>query len=90
MLLGAMAPAQAAIGNDPGALQLSPASGPVTTTPSWSTSDACPTGFQGSAIVAAAGAGDVSGVDNVAAGPTLTGGQLASSMAQIKSAGVAV
>ncbi len=35
----------------PGELSLSPASGPVSTTPTWSTSTACPSGFQVSAVL---------------------------------------
>jgi hypothetical protein len=42
-LLGGAA-AHAAIGTDPGSLSLSPASGALTLSPTWSTSDACPAG----------------------------------------------
>jgi hypothetical protein len=41
---------QAALGTDPGAVQLNPASGPANSTPTWSTTVACPTGYQGSAV----------------------------------------
>jgi hypothetical protein len=34
-----------------GNLTLTPSSGPVSTQPTWATTDACPTGFQGSAVV---------------------------------------
>jgi len=34
----------------PGTLQLSPASGPLSSRPTWSTSVACPSGYQGSAV----------------------------------------
>ena len=43
--------ALAANGSQPGNLTLSPASGAATLTPTWSTSTACPSGFQGSAVV---------------------------------------
>jgi Bacterial Ig-like domain (group 3) len=49
MVLGAGA-AHAAVGKDPGAVTLSPASGSVNSSPTWSTSQACATGFQGSAV----------------------------------------
>jgi hypothetical protein len=42
--------AQAAIGTQPGHVQLVPASGPTSSTPTWATDEACPTGFQGSAV----------------------------------------
>lgn len=41
---------QAALGTNPGAVQLNPASGPANSTPTWSTTVACPTGYQGSAV----------------------------------------
>ena len=37
------------MGKDPGAVNLNPASGPTSSTPTWSTTAACPSGFQGSA-----------------------------------------
>jgi hypothetical protein len=43
--------ALAANGTEPGHLTLSVPSGPLTTQPTWATSDACPTGFQGSAVI---------------------------------------
>jgi len=43
--------ALAATGSEPGNLILSPASGPATSTPTWSTTDGCPAGHQGSAEV---------------------------------------
>jgi hypothetical protein len=39
------------LGNDPGGISLSPASGATTTVPTYSTNVACPTGFQGSGTV---------------------------------------
>jgi hypothetical protein len=36
---------------EPGNLTLTPASGPVSTQPTWATTDGCPTGFQGSAVL---------------------------------------
>jgi hypothetical protein len=42
--------AQAALGTDPGGVALSPASGAVSGTPTWSTNTACPSGFRGSAV----------------------------------------
>jgi hypothetical protein len=41
----------AAVGTGPGQLLLSPATGPLATTPTWSTTTACPAGFQGSAAI---------------------------------------
>src|SRR5262249_45198826 len=45
------ASAPAAVGSQPGNLQLTPPSGSDTSTPTWSTTTACPTGFQGSAVL---------------------------------------
>jgi hypothetical protein len=45
-------PALAGVGSEPGHLKFSPASGGTVTTPTWSTSDGCPTGYQGSAQMA--------------------------------------
>lgn len=39
----------AAMGNNPGAVKLNPASGSTGSTPTWSTTVGCPSGFQGSA-----------------------------------------
>ncbi|MBO0823388.1 MAG: hypothetical protein J2P27_05955, partial [Actinobacteria bacterium] len=50
-LLTAGSSAMAANGSEPGNLTLSPPSGPLSTNPTWSTTDACPAGFQGSASV---------------------------------------
>jgi len=44
-------PSLAAVGTEPGNLVLSPATGPLTTQATWSTTDACPAGFQGSAEI---------------------------------------
>jgi hypothetical protein len=43
--------ALAANGSEPGNLTLNPTSGATSLTPTWSTSDGCPAGFQGSAVV---------------------------------------
>jgi hypothetical protein len=43
-LLGGVANA-APVGSNPGALQFTPASGPLSTVPTWSTTTACPAGF---------------------------------------------
>jgi hypothetical protein len=43
--------ALAANGSGPGQLTLSPATGALTSAPTWATSTACPSGFQGSAVV---------------------------------------
>jgi len=45
-------PAVASVGSDPGNLKFSPASGASTSQPTWSTTDACPAGYQGSAEIA--------------------------------------
>jgi Bacterial Ig-like domain (group 3) len=45
--------AQAGTGSEPGHLSLNPASGATTLTPTWSTTDGCPAGFQTSAVLAA-------------------------------------
>jgi hypothetical protein len=42
--------AQTALGTDPGAVALNPASGSLSGTPVWSTNTACPAGYQGSAV----------------------------------------
>ena len=44
--------ALAGVGSEPGNLILTPATGALTSTPTWGTTDACPTGFQGSAAIA--------------------------------------
>jgi len=49
VLLGACS-SQAGGGSNSAAVQLSPASGTTSSTPTWSTSTACKTGFQGSAV----------------------------------------
>ena len=45
--------AQAVVGTDLGALALTPSSGSVTVTPTYSTTEGCPAGYQGSAVVRA-------------------------------------
>src|SRR5215469_4591121 len=44
-------PALADVGSEPGNLKFSPASGATTLQPTWSTTDGCPVGYQGSAEV---------------------------------------
>jgi len=51
MLLGAEGIAEAAVGTNPGAVQLNPTSGPTSSTPTWATSVGCSSGFQGSAVL---------------------------------------
>jgi len=48
----AAAPALAGVGSEPGNLKFSPASGALTVTPTWSTTDGCPAGYQKSAQMA--------------------------------------
>ena len=50
LLLAAAGVAEAAVGNDPGAVQLSEQTGSTNDTPTWHTTDACPAGFTGSAV----------------------------------------
>ena len=45
------ATAEASVGSQPGTLTLRPSGGAVTRTPTWSTSTACPVGFQTSAVL---------------------------------------
>jgi uncharacterized protein (TIGR03382 family) len=42
--------AQAAVGNNPGAVNLNPTTGPTSSTPTWATTVGCNAGFQGSAV----------------------------------------
>jgi hypothetical protein len=44
-------PALASVGSEPGHLIFSPSSGATTLAPTWSTTDGCPTGYRGSAMV---------------------------------------
>lgn len=50
-LLFTAAAAQAVTGSGPGQLALNPASGATTLTPTWSTTTACPAGYQTSAVL---------------------------------------
>jgi hypothetical protein len=97
-LLGALAVQQAqgaqavpaAFGTDPGAVKLNPASGPTSSTPTWSTTAGCPSGFQGSAVFSEVHA---DGTTFTTIAPVVTGtrqpftGTLQTTMAQIKSIG---
>ena len=80
----------AAMGTQPGAVQLKPASGPTSSTPTWSTSMACPTGFQDSATFKEVHA-DGSSTNFIAPIVNKTGapfsGTLQASIARIQQAG---
>lgn len=88
MLLGAGA-AQAAVGDNPGAVALSVPSGPTTGQPTWSTTVACAAGFQGSAIFrgvnSTGGTYSISTAVNSVATPF--SGTLQGTIAQIQSLG---
>ena len=80
----------AAMGTNPGAVKLDPASGSTSTTPTWSTTVGCPSGFQGSATfkeVHADGTSTnlISSIVNGTASPF--SGKLQVSVALIKTAG---
>jgi hypothetical protein len=80
----------AAMGNDPGTVNLNPASGPTSSTPAWSTTVACPSGFQQSATFKEVHADEtttnlIAPIVNRTAAPF--SGTLQASIAQIKSAG---
>ena len=89
MILGAGA-ARASIGKDPGTVQLNPANGPTSSTPTWSTTTACAAGFQGSAVFREVHS---DGTTTNTISPTVNGttapfsGTLQASIAQIQSAG---
>jgi hypothetical protein len=88
-LLGGMA-AQATIGTMPGAVALNPASGSTGGTPTWSTTVACPTGFQGSGIFREVWSdgvttNSISAVNNSVAAPF--SGTLQANMATIQASG---
>jgi len=61
-------PAMAGVGSEPGHLTFNPPSGATTLTPTWSTSDGCPSGYQGSAQMAIFNVGStlLSSISNVA------------------------
>jgi hypothetical protein len=84
MVLGAGA-AHAAVGTEPGDVTLSPASGATSGTPTWATSVACPTGFQGSAILRIVEAsGSTQSISGAVASPTAPfGGTLLGSVSEI-------
>ena len=91
LLLGAGAgAAEAAMGTSPGTVDLNPTTGPVNSTPTWATTVACPSGFQGSAIFRevhsdGVSTNSISSVVNGTASPF--GGTLVTSIANIKAAG---
>jgi hypothetical protein len=82
--------AQAAIGKNPGAVQLSATSGPTTAKPTWSTTIACAAGFQGSAVFREVHS---DGTTTNSISPTVNGtatpfsGTLQATIAQIQSSG---
>jgi hypothetical protein len=86
----AQAQAGAGAGGDPAAVALKPASGSTSSTPTWSTSKACPSGFQGSAVFREVHHDGVS-TNSISVGVAgVTGpfsGTLQASIAQIQAAG---
>ena len=72
------APAQAFLGTDPtpGTVVLNPSSGPVTDSPTWTTTDGCPSGFQTSAVLEESAGGtsvqQISGTVNLSGGAAIT------------------
>ena len=90
MLVGAAGIAEASVGNNPGAVNLNPTTGAQTSKPTWATTVACSSGFQGSAVFREVHA---DGVTTNSISPVVNGtaapfsGTLQATMAQIKSAG---
>ena len=87
------ASAQAGVGAQPGNLTLNPASGSSSLTPTWSTSTACPTGFQTSAVLYVLNTdGSIGSVDSpTVASPTAPfSGTLLANVAQSLSLGTNV
>jgi hypothetical protein len=76
-----------AVGTAPGTVALIPASGPVNSTPSWSTTVACPAGYQASALFSAVQAdGTYLSIAQVVDGTNVPfKGVLQGSLTQIKS-----
>jgi hypothetical protein len=80
----------AAFGTNPGAVKLTPASGPTNGTPTWSTTVGCPSGFQGSAVFSEVHS---DGTTFTTIAPVVTGtirafhGTLLTTMTQLKSIG---
>jgi len=89
-LLAAEGVAQAAVGTNPGAVQLSATSGATTAKPTWSTTVACKAGFQGSAVFREVHS---DGVSTNSISPVVNGtaapfsGTLQATIAQIQAAG---
>src|SRR5579859_3483614 len=82
--------AHAAVGKNPGAVNLNPTTGATSSTPTWATTTACATGFQGSAVfreVHSDGTttNNISAATNSVAAPFT--GTLQASIAQIQAAG---
>lgn len=90
MLLGAEGIAEASVGNNPGAVNLNPASGATSTKPTWSTTVGCNAGFQGSAVLREVHS---DGITTNSVSPAVNGtaaafsGTLQATMAQIQGAG---
>jgi hypothetical protein len=90
MLVGAAGIAEASVGNNPGAVNLSPTSGALSSKPTWATTVACGSGFQGSAVFREVQA---DGVTTNTISPVVNGtaapfsGTLQATMAQIQTKG---
>jgi len=90
MFLAVEGAAEAAVGTNPGAVQLSATSGATTAKPTWSTSVACAAGFQGSAVFREVHS---DGVSTNSISPVVNGtaapfsGTLQATIAQIQGAG---
>lgn len=90
MLLGAAGIAEASVGNNPGAVNLNPTTGPLSSKPTWATTVACNPGFQGSAVLREVHS---DGVTTNTVSPVVNGtaaafgGTLQATMAQIQGAG---
>jgi len=90
MLLGAGAAQAATVGKNPGAVQLSATSGATSAKPTWSTTIACASGFQGSAVFREVHS---DGTTTNTISPTVTSvtapfsGTLQATIAQIQTAG---
>lgn len=90
MLFSAAGIAEASVGNNPGAVNLNPTTGPLSSKPTWATTVACNPGFQGSAVLREVHS---DGVTTNTVSPVVNGtaaafnGTLQATMAQIQSAG---
>ncbi len=90
MLVGAAGVAEASVGNNPGAVNLNPTTGSLSSKPTWATTVGCNSGFQGSAVLREVHS---DGVSTNSVSPAVNGtasqfsGTLQATMAQIESAG---